>query len=145
REGKLAVGGAAGIAALDLTHEQLDGRERSPAGHAVIGYIDEAVRLQPLAYDGDDGVLRLVRHPAENAVHRDRIHIVVAAAQGDLFEARLRDLEIAKAGPLDQISRVRHVLRIKVIALAFDLRIGGGEQREAKALAKAELEHAFGP
>ena len=38
---------------------------------------------------------------------------------------------------------MRDVLGIEVVALEGDVRIGGGEQREAETLAEAELEHAL--
>jgi hypothetical protein len=41
---QLAVGRAPGVAPLDLAHELLDGCQRSPAEHAIVGHIDAAVR-----------------------------------------------------------------------------------------------------
>ena len=77
-------------------------------------------------------------------MRRNCIDVVLAAAQRGFLEACLRDLEIFEPGPFDQALRVRDVLRVEIIALAFKLRIGGGNERKPEALAEAELQHALG-
>ena len=44
---------------MTLEQELLDGLQCRPTGHAIVGQIEKAVRLQPLANDGNEGVLSL--------------------------------------------------------------------------------------
>ena len=131
RECELALR-APGVAALDLDHELPDRRQRRPARHAVVGDVGETVGLQSLAHDRHDRVLDRSRHPAEDAVQRDDVEVVVAAARSGLLEARLRDHDVGKPGALDQAPRMRDVLGVEVITLEGDVRVRGGQQGESK-------------
>ncbi len=91
-----------GVAALDLDHDLPDRRQRRPARHAVVGDVGETVGLQSLAHDRHDRILDRSRHPTEDAVQRDDVEVVVAAARNGFLEAGFRDHDVGKTSAFDQ-------------------------------------------
>ncbi len=132
---------AAGIAALDLAHEVADRRQRRPARHAIVGDIDQAVGPQPPPEDRDHRLLAGAADPAQNAVQHDDVDVIVAALRRRGLEACFRNHEIGKAGLGDQAAGVRHMGAADVATFEGHIRVCGREQRQAKTLAEAELEH----
>ncbi len=61
------------------------------------------------------------------------------------FEARFRDGKVGETGGRDEAFRMRHVTGIEITAFESDVRIGGGEQRQAETLAETKLQHAPRP
>jgi hypothetical protein len=117
-----------GVAALDIDHDLPDRRQRRPARHAVVGDVGETVRLQSLAHDRDDRILDRSRHPAEDAVQRDDVEVVVAATRGGFLEASFRDHDVGETSAFDQAPGIRDVLGIEVIALEDDVRVRRRQQ-----------------
>nr|WP_284313377.1 hypothetical protein [Labrys miyagiensis] len=133
------------VAPLDIDDELPDRHKGSPAWQAIVGKVENAIPAQASAQDRQDRIFRLLRHPTQDAVEKDDIGVAVAGLCRNHLEACLRHGKIGEACGLDEIAGMRDMSSIEVATLESDVRIGRGEQRKAKSLAKTQLQHARRP
>ena len=69
-------------------------------------------------------------------MQQDRVRIVRSAACSGFLEA-LRDREIFDLGVVDQPPHIRDMLRIEILALEGNVRIGSSKQGKPKTLPEA--------
>jgi hypothetical protein len=98
-----------------------------PIATAAVRDIRHAIRLKALAQDRHDRVLGSARDPTEDAVQRDDVEVVVAAARGCVLEARFGDRDVRELCSLDQAAGMRDMFGVEVVALEGNVRVGGGE------------------
>src|SRR5438034_2928653 len=73
-------------------------------------------------------------------MHGDDVHLT-AVLHRRVLKAALRKRYVLEFRKIDQSLRMCDVLRVEIVAFESDVRVRGGEEREAEALPESELQH----